>query len=165
MAEYSKEFVKDIIRRTNENLNNYQGDYDVTQLINSAIGLLIIPHEKYYSRIDNTFVSTSMLHEIRNSIKNNTYPRETDEIELRDIVKHIRNGIAHSRIYFESDNGELSEIQILDHRKQYTKTDKRGGKKTVPVADFEIVLSVENLRNFMMEFSETLITKGIKEKG
>lgn len=165
MSEYSKEFVKDIARRTNENLRNYHGAYDVTQLINSAIGLLIIPHEKYYARIDNSFISSHMLSDMRKSIRQNTYPEETKEIELRDIVKHIRNGIAHSRIYFDSNNGNLCDIQILDHRKPYTRMDKKTGKNTViPAADFEIVLSVTILRQFMVEFSEAIISKDIERK-
>ena len=165
MSEYSKEFVKDIARRTNENLKNYHGTYDVTQLINSAIGLLIIPHEKYYARIDNSFISSQMLSDMRKSIRQNTYPEEADNIELRDMVKHLRNGIAHSRIYFNSNNGKLCDIQILDHRKSYTRMDKKTGKNTViPAADFEIVLSVTILRQFMVEFSEAIISKDIERK-
>ena len=168
MSEYSKDYVIDIARRTNQNLKDYHGCYDVTQLINSAVGLLILPHANFYSNIANSFVSSNVLSALRKAIKNDTYPEDGDSehIELRDIVKHIRNGIAHSKIFFEANNGELFEVQILDHRNPYPKKDTETGKwKTLPAADFEIVLSISTLRQFMIEFSEAIISSNNDIKG
>lgn len=153
MSEFSKEFVKDIANRTKQNLEVYNGEYDVTQLINSAVGLIMIPHQRYYAKIDNSFISATTLQKLRNSIEQNTYPEDGSVIELRDIVKHIRNGIAHSAIYFESENSQLIRVKIEDHRKKYTYKNT-----TKPAADFKIILNISELRAFMIEFSDAIIS-------
>ena len=159
MSEYSKEFVKDVAKRTKENLKKYKGHYDTTQLLNSAVGLLIIPHANYYKKIENSFVSSKVLNIMRNAIQKNSYPEDKKPYELKDIVKHIRNGIAHSNLYFEAIDNELHTIQIKDHKNGYTKTNKKtGSSKKVPAADFEIILSISNLREFMIEFADAIIS-------
>ena len=56
-----KDFVRDYILRTKENcLRLEQGPYEVTQLINSAIGLLIIPQQKLYNEIANNMISEEL---------------------------------------------------------------------------------------------------------
>ena len=42
-----EEFAKEFGRRTIENLKTYDGDYEQTQLINSLIGLLVLPKETF----------------------------------------------------------------------------------------------------------------------
>lgn len=163
MSQYSKEFIKEIAERTKENLENYQGKYDVTHLINSAVGLIMIPHAKCYNKIENSFVSPKILEILRNSIRKNSYLEDGECIELRDLIKHIRNGIAHSNIHFNSGKSrgktQIYDILIKDHRKQYTYKDKATGeKKTKPAADFEIILNISDLQEFMIEFSEAIIS-------
>lgn len=48
MSSYNYEcFVKDFGDRTLKNYENYHGEYEVTQLINSMLGLIIVPYELY----------------------------------------------------------------------------------------------------------------------
>ncbi|WP_407932416.1 HEPN family nuclease [Dysgonomonas sp. PH5-45] len=52
MSEYTN-FPKDFLVRTKDNLNNYEGDYAVTNLINSYLWLIIIPDELLIKKLPN----------------------------------------------------------------------------------------------------------------
>ncbi|MBK5723153.1 hypothetical protein JGH11_20005 [Dysgonomonas sp. Marseille-P4677] len=52
MSEYTN-FPKDFIERTKENLKNFVGDHDVTNLINSCLGLIIIPNQLLVNNLPN----------------------------------------------------------------------------------------------------------------
>ena len=152
MSEYSKAYFKDIAERTKKNLEKYQGEYDTTQLINSTIGLIIIPKEKCYKKIKDSLVKQDLLDKLRTAITDNTYPEDGEIIALKDIIKHIRNGIAHGNIYFDAENGEIKRVIIEDHKKAYL--DK-------PKADFSINIDEADLRDFMIEFAEAIIKNNI----
>lgn len=59
--EYAKDsaFVKDFIHRTKENIRNGTHPYEVTQLVNSLIGLLVLPKERHYTNIQDKMIHTA----------------------------------------------------------------------------------------------------------
>lgn len=146
MYAKGKIFTKDFIIRTKYNINHLNTPYEVTQLINSMVGLLIIPEQKYFKQITDDMICGSLLNEIRGAIEKNTYDSKNTEISLQDITLHLRNGVAHFRMSFEENsNGEIANVIIKDHR-------SLGSKKAA--ADFEIKLSVDLLKRYLFEFSE-----------
>ena len=69
MPATEKEFIRDYIERTKLNYERLKaGPYEVTQLINSAIGLLIIPEQKLYDKITNKMISKQLLNELIRSV-------------------------------------------------------------------------------------------------
>ncbi len=69
MPATEKEFIRDYIERTKLNYERLKaGPYEVTQLINSAIGLLIIPEQKLYDKITNKMISKKLLNELIRSV-------------------------------------------------------------------------------------------------
>ncbi len=146
MYAKGKNFTKDFITRTKYNINHINTPYEVTQLINSMVGLLIIPEQKYFQQITDDMICESLLNEIRGAIVKNTYDPENTEISLRDITLHLRNGVAHFRMDFGGNsNNEIAQIIIKDHRSP---------RLEKAAADFEIKLSVDLLKRYLFEFSE-----------
>lgn len=137
----NEKFKRDFIIRTKENLVKIteQNGYEVTHLINSSIGLLIVPEQKFYNEINDTFVSDATLNEIKScvTIGNN--------ISLKDLVRHLRNSISHSRIKFENDNERISKIVFEDGKNNTT--------------TFLAKIGVELYEKFVLEFSENIVKK------
>lgn len=164
-----KEFIQDFIKRTKENYEKVKdGPYEVTQLINSAIGLLIIPKEyekanesenekKMKNRnktiqISDDFVDESLLNKMISCVDD----KYKNNLDLAELVRHLRNGIAHSRIDFmpgetslREPNNHIGKVIIEDR-------DKDKGKIKGKI-NFKIDLPIDLLKEFFMEFSDGVI--------
>ena len=99
--------VEDFARRTRDNLRQIQslkdaGEsvYEVTALINSMLGLLIFPQQKFIDSIPELPLGTLEANgwPIPTVIEN--FPQVTN---LRQLVRHLRNAISHFNIEFVSD--------------------------------------------------------------
>jgi len=96
--------VKDFALRTKHNLralrdiqNSGKEVYEVTQLINSMLGLLIFPKENYFRSIPRK-TTEELLSEgwsIPKVVGN--FPQVRD---LRELIRYLRNAIAHFNIEF-----------------------------------------------------------------
>ena len=148
------EFISDFIRRTQFNYYSLSNDkYEVTQLINSAIGLLIIPKENKNIKISDNFIDAVLLSDIKQCVKINTYAAPLD---LEQIVRHLRNGIAHGRFEFEAEITSVDPKSILIHKVVFKDSSRASYKKLHE--DFEIEISVELLRDFFIAFSDAVVT-------
>lgn len=106
--EYAQQFERDLLRRTLQIVRSYQGSYDATNLINCLLGLLVVPKEKSLDRIPNDPVSDLSRWGISpGSIKSfgkcqcgTAHPQT-----LRQLVKGLRNAVAHFRIDPVHKNG------------------------------------------------------------
>jgi DNA polymerase III psi subunit len=151
MSEY-KDFEYDFIKRTLEDLQIYNGKYDVTALINSCVGLLVIPKENLFEKIP-----TNLLEDIKRDFginKSNVMyiapERQTlqfdnyDECNIRNIVTHIRNAIAHGRIRQESTcEGQIASLEFRDELR---------GTKT-----FEAIMTVDEFRAFAISVADEVL--------
>lgn len=101
--------VRDFARRTRQNLdllrdlqiqNPKLEIYEVTQLINSMLGLLVFPQQQYYGRIPATSLDELARQgwPIPDVIGN--HPQVSD---LNQLVRYLRNAIAHCNVEFLSD--------------------------------------------------------------
>ena len=152
-----KEFIRDFIKRTKENYEKVKdGPYEVTQLINSALGLLIIPKEYENEKekgkkgnkikISDDFVDESLLNSMISCVddpyKNN--------LDLAKLVSHLRNGISHGHMKFEQGKTSLHEPD--NHIGRVIIWDEYYSKM-----NFKINLPIDLLKEFFMEFSDGVI--------
>lgn len=85
--------------------------YEVTQLINSLLGLIVLPQQSYFDEIPKTPLT---------DLKKSGWPQPLMQGELpedfnnlNDLMRYIRNSIAHFNIEFFSDEtGEICSLKI-----------------------------------------------------
>lgn len=114
--EYSN-VVRDFVARTRVNLELIEqkakaGEeaYEVTQLVNSLLGLLVFPQQRYFNQIPNIpmeELKAAGWPEIR--VEGEFLPPRT----LRDLMRYLRNAVAHFNIEFIPDGrGELWGLRV-----------------------------------------------------
>jgi hypothetical protein len=111
--------VRDFAARTRvnldamRNLRDSQEDivvYEVTQLINSMLGLLIFPEQRYFHNIPETPLSELADQGWPIPKIVGDYPQVED---LRKLVRYLRNAISHCNVKFVSDEaGQIIGLQI-----------------------------------------------------
>jgi len=116
----------------------------VTQLVNSLVGFVVFPWERgVRERLDrlqlNEAVATGWPVW---SIQRGTCP------SLWDLVRYLRNGLAHGHIEFSSDERELAQVFI-------TVSNYRHGRHAA--ADFVGTIRADALRTFCRKFSDEVI--------
>lgn len=162
-----KNFLKDFIERTQKNLKEYHGEYEVTQLINSLLGLVTIPQSWEYSSLDKIIFDFK---EFLNNQQDDIY----SNMEFKDFIRHIRNGIAHGYIYTDastsdsSSDREINFIIIADYnpKKHNNECLKKLEKKYDEVPndfDYAFEFRVEYFKKFVMKFSDEILNV-LKEK-
>jgi len=145
-----EKLVKDFADRTKKNLSaiERQHKYDATvfettQLVNSCLGLIVLPRERDIQRIP-----TKTLDELQK--EGGPTPciiNPSDKFcDLKDLIEYLRNAIAHFNIEFTHDDYE--EISGL---KLWNQSNRNSPKER------EAKLSVDNLRGFVEKFSEEIV--------
>ncbi len=143
-----KEVIKDFAQRTRRNLEvieqleaEGQEVYEVTQLINSTLGLLVFPQQEYVNAIPPIPIT---------EMKRMGWPiprvtgnyKQVDD--LNQLVRYLRNAIAHYNIKFIGDG--KNRIQLLQVWNEHH------GDKT-----WEAELSVNDLRKITDRFTAMLL--------
>ena len=152
MYAQGNDFVKDFAKRTRKNYEKAaSGPYEITQLINSTVGLLIIPKEKQSDAISDTMLNNQLLQKMKSCVMVNTYPKS---LTLCQICRHLRNAISHSRMEFDagrpSSPSKPLAIQNIIFRDEHV-------ENNIIVAEFEIKVSVDLLREFLFAFSDAVM--------
>jgi len=111
------------IERTKKIIEDYNGTYNITLLLNCLLGLIVLPSE-FYGRRSRTFFNTDIykmteLQELVNGITFNPTKRTnkkwvSDKKNLRNLIKKVRNGVSHQQIECGEDNGTWRHIVIRD---------------------------------------------------
>lgn len=83
--------------------------YEVTQLINSMLGLLVFPQQKFVDRIPQTSLDDLRIQgwPIPRVVGN--YPQVRD---LKQLVTYLRHAIAHFNLEFTSRDGQISGLYV-----------------------------------------------------
>lgn len=157
MYATESEFIKDFAKRTlyNYDMIKNAGCYEVTQLINSAVGLLIIPEQKLYNKIIDDLVSDELYQELCKSIITNTY-LNSDKNSLQQIAQHIRNSIAHARMEFSAERPSMKGKSLIIHTVTFTDSSNKN-------EEFKITLSIPLLEKFFSEFSNAITKSDLTE--
>jgi hypothetical protein len=140
-----QQLVRDFAERTRINLAHIEnslseGDdvYEVTQLVNSLLGLLVFPEQHYFHQIPET-----PLHELEKQgwpkIKVvGEFPPAKD---LREQVRYLRNAIAHFNMKFlTNNNSEIVGICVWNQKTQ-GKIYITNWKAEIPLIDLRIIVS------------------------
>lgn len=150
--------VVDFVYRTRKNLeyiDEHINDpsvkiFETTQLINSMLGLLIFPEQRYFNNIPE--ISLKELLEqgwprIEPTKRVKGSPDFVDCSNLKDLMKCLRNSIAHFNIKFlANEKDEIIGLRIWN-------IDLR--KKTKPIT-WEADLSLYDLRLITFKFIELM---------
>ena len=118
MLEVSRNDAIEIARRTERNLRFVKSEFDregeespvhvVTQLVNSLLGLVILPREQY---LEVQYESTKWRELAAEGWPEwNITKGKADT--LGQLIWHVRNAAAHGRIAFSSDSRYLHEVMI-----------------------------------------------------
>lgn len=100
--EYAKgvEFLKEYAQRTLANLivveeKSLDGAYEVTQLVNSLLAMIVFPKERALPLAGNSNCLNSLQTRV-------VYPESG--LNDRQLLRNLRNAISHSHIFFEKGN-------------------------------------------------------------
>lgn len=148
-----EDLVKEFARRTKKNLEileQIKKDspskkieiYETTQQINSLLGLLVFPRERYYNDIPETPITelANMGWAIPKVIDG--YPQATN---LRELVSYIRHSIAHCNIEFLNQDNEISGLKVWN---------KKHGSKGRIIWKAEI--TIQDIKIFTDKLSELI---------
>ena len=165
-------FYHAFVVRTQQELGNYHGPQEFTNLINSTFGLIIVPYESHIkqSRQDevwNTPINNIWTEENRPFIivefepighRNNATGRlERSDKTLKILIEKIRNGLAHSNLVPVNQNGTWTGILIWNCTKPIRRTDEEAerlehcdgqNQEEIRVKDLIIGFTWEQLHTF-----------------
>ena len=156
MNEVSRNAAMEIARRTEKNLGFIKAEFDrmgedspvhlVTQLVNSLLGMVILPREQYLELRNEETDLGRLVSE--GWPEWNVTKGKTDT--LGQLARHIRNAAAHGRITFSSDSRYLHEVVI-------TVEDSRDGGESINwLADINGDKLYEFCVKFAMHVRETI---------
>lgn len=140
--------IRDFAQRTKKNLKvieklkqNGEEVYETTQLVNSCLGLLVFPQQRFIDRIPETPLE---------KLADEGWPiphvtgQFRQDANLKDLIRYLRNAIAHFNIEFIGDaNNQIKFLHVWNTNHN--------------VKTWEAVLSVDDLRKIADKFSEMLI--------
>jgi hypothetical protein len=135
--------LRDVMHRTMHNLEFIEaqktphGPYEVTQLLNSFLGALAHSWEIYQSELCNRSLPDAAAIGWPNIAKER--PRDRDPESMGDLVRLMRNAIAHGNVEFLP--GPAGDIQAL------RMWNKDRGRRT-----WGAVITVANMRAFLASF-------------
>lgn len=117
--EYESDFYLCFMKRTQQNLDNYEGVYDATQLLNSLLGLLIVPKEKLFDEIPDISLnelSPSEWGDVSSWVTQNVNGElgHEDSSTLRQFVRKLRNSVAHFHITPRHESGVVRGFCFAD---------------------------------------------------
>ena len=140
---YKEKFEKEFISRTIVLLKQYEKcrcintehRYENTLFLNLCLGLLIIPKQAYDAEF-------KLLRKEKITKEFWGIKADLGEYNVYDVIRHMRNGIAHSRCEFLSkDNKTITHISIKDVDRDESET----FNVTLTIQEFtKFVLSVYN---------------------
>ncbi len=145
MSEYS-DFPRDFLIRTKKNLDVYSGDCKVTNLINNCLGLIIIPKELLLDNLPDYFFDDN--DKTYGISKSNISYERSNNFKLKNVIRHIRNGLAHGRIEQKSANGKISGIRIFDRDTNNSTAD-----------NFSIEMTIDEFQSFAIKLSDDFVSK------
>lgn len=144
-----EEVIRDFAERTRANLRTIEQleaegreVYEVTQLVNSTLGLLVFPQQEYINRIPHTSLE---------DLEQQGWPIPSvrggfQQVEnLNQLVRYLRNAIAHFNVEFIGDG--KNEVKFL----RVWNTNRNGNRT------WEAELSVSDLQGIAERFIELLL--------
>ena len=119
---HKEELVKDFAQRTKTNLETLRAlqaerpdkeIFEVTQMVNSLLGLLVFPQQEFVSKIPKTPIEELVA-------SGWAVPHVCGEFEqvenLNQLIKYLRNAVAHFNIKFtEDERGQINGLIVWNY--------------------------------------------------
>lgn len=116
--EYESEFAKSFMGRTLKIVEEYNGDYEATLLINCLLGLLVLPKEALLHKTPMAPLDSLEQWGIQPTSIINAGKCDYDhahELNLRQLVRRMRNSVAHFKVTpFPSKGGDVQGFEFKD---------------------------------------------------
>ena len=134
-----------------DNEFEYQKCYEVTQLINSFLGLLVFPKEKYFnflSRKNNDFTHTPTLKKLTSKTYDENYESTYKENNCeRNVIRHLRNAVCHKRLtIYPLTHNKSTEIQKIKFEDVSTQKGYEG--------KFSLIINIDDLEKILLELDQ-----------
>lgn len=116
MSEFCKPIEKSFVCRTNKLIQEYDGKYDATMLLNCLLGLLMVPFEKnkeLFKNDDRTAVIRDLFNQIQADGRYNDFGGDYSDFE---IIRFIRNAIAHFHVESVPVKGTIRGFRFIAYR-------------------------------------------------
>ena len=142
----------DFVRRTELNLKNLEllqaqdeehdaqtRFFEITQLINSCIGLVIFPYERAFDYLPNVELKNVKIYQevrIYHSIK------KTEPKNLKDLIKKMRNSFAHTNMCFKNSNNQIVGVYLWGYPGLVSKSSP---------PDWVIYIRIDTLKKLVQE--------------
>lgn len=132
--QYERDFPRCFMARTKKNLEQYQGDFEATHLVNSLLGLLIVPKEAQFTNIPDTPVDQLCGDDWGNITDWLGRPTRCDlghehTLTLRQFVRRLRNAVAHFEVQPFPESGVVKGFKFADRRSSF--------EASIPIADLK----------------------------
>lgn len=138
---YFNNFERLFMQRSLELIDTYNGKYETTQLLNALIGLLFFPHERMRELIPKASLQELEAWDFNpKCIVNAGGNKEPQELNLRGIIRHLRNSVAHCRVNpFPNDHRPCEGFFFADEN------------------GFEAKIPTDQIKNLMRNLLEHLL--------
>lgn len=127
-----------------------QNAYEVTQLLNSLFGLLILPEQKYYNELGK--IKDRQVPIFAQCIKRTKEEYKT--LNYQNVMKHLRNSVCHpEHMEILPPQGDITQVVFRDFYKDHE--------------CFCVRLEIDELRRLVFELCDVLtktIQKYLKEE-
>ena len=119
--------------------------YEVTQLINSLLGLLVFPQQSFYSKIppislDDLRAAGWPEIKMAGQLRNN---------DLLGLLSYLRNAVTHCNIEFETRDGRVCGVRLWNVPFEFSRCNR---EIQFSEADWKASLSIEDLRKMVYRF-------------
>lgn len=143
--------LKEIMSTNEFECQNY---YEVTQLINSFLGLLVFPKEKYFNSLSykkNDFTHVSTLKNLANKSINEEYINTYKESRCeRNVIRHLRNAVCHRRLtIYPLTHNKSTEIQKIQFEDVSTQKGYEG--------EFSLIINIDDLEKILLELNQCFL--------
>lgn len=147
MVYAPEDFVDSYMRRTLELIQSYEGPHQATNLINSLLGLLVVPGDAFVARIPEAPLSTLKgwgisRRSVRRLGKSNNGNGNGRRATLRTLYVGLRRSMAHLGLRIQHSGGRITGFEFRD----------RGG--------FHAVITPKEMRPFLEKLTECVETYG-----
>jgi hypothetical protein len=134
-VDFAKRTLK-IIEQYDHSKQKGPENFEVTLLVNCLVGLLILPRERRTDFIPDVAIEGLDDWGIDPSFIKSW--GDTKSQTLRQLVRHLRNSVAHFRIEAEGTESDIERLKFSDQN------------------GFNAVIPVGNLRAFVLKFAATI---------
>jgi hypothetical protein len=139
-----------LIKDTQENLRDFDGEYTVDVLFN-WMEIFFIPKSKWLKKLptqkldlDSWGIAPKDIRICKAYYKDGvSYRTVKDDRSVRNVARHIHNSVIHYWVLYYPLSGNTEMIKFMDW-----KNDR---------VNFELDVSVRNFRVFLLKFCETII--------